>query len=249
MSWFPAVAAKQGSPGWAPAASARPQRMRCCFVRRLQYRSRQVPPQRSTQASVSRLVAYTAAGREDVPTEVCVKRIGMGLVGAGFVGPHHVDAVRRLGFVDLVAVAGSSDASGKQKAEALGARRGYGSYQALIDDPDVHVVHNATPNYLHAAVTSAALAKGKHVVSDKPLAMTAAVPLASPSSFSSLSPVRRFLDMLFLFPSVFPVLLYYVLKMHRSNMLFYLTRTVRRCLFPHKNKRKRKRYGQSRGEA
>ena len=85
----------------------------------------------------------------------------MGLVGAGFVGPHHVDAVRRLGFVDIVAVAGSSEASGRQKAEALGARRGYGSYQALIDDPDVQVVHNATPNHLHYEVTSAALAKGQ----------------------------------------------------------------------------------------
>ena len=103
-----------------------------------------------------------------------MKRIGMGLVGAGFVGPHHVDAVRRLGYVDIVAVAGSNDASGRAKADALGARRGYGSYQALIDDPEVHVVHNATPNHLHYDVTSAALAKGKHVVSDKPLAMTAA---------------------------------------------------------------------------
>ena len=103
-----------------------------------------------------------------------MSRIGMGLVGAGFVGPHHVDAVRRLGFVDIVAVAGSSEASGRDKASALGARRGYGSYQALIDDPDVQVIHNATPNFLHYEVTSAALAKGKHVVSDKPLAMTAA---------------------------------------------------------------------------
>ena len=42
-----------------------------------------------------------------------------------------------------------------------------------MDDPDVHVVHNATPNHLHYAVTSAALAHGKHVVSEKPLAMTA----------------------------------------------------------------------------
>jgi predicted dehydrogenase len=101
-----------------------------------------------------------------------MKRIGMGLVGAGFVGPHHVDAVRRLGFVDIVAIAGSNDESGRSKAEALGARKGYGSYQALLDDPDVQVVHNATPNYLHYEVTSAALSKGKHVVSDKPLAMT-----------------------------------------------------------------------------
>ena len=103
-----------------------------------------------------------------------VKRIGMGIVGAGFVGPHHIDAVRRLGYVDIVAVAGSTEESGRRKAEQLGARRGYGSYAALLDDPEVQVVHVATPNYLHYEVTSAALAKGKHVVSDKPLATTAA---------------------------------------------------------------------------
>lgn len=103
-----------------------------------------------------------------------MKRIGMGIVGAGFVGPHHVDAVRRLGYVDIVAVAGSSQASAEKKAEALGASRAYGGYEALLDDPDVHVIHNATPNYLHYPVNAAAIAKGKHVVSDKPLAMTAA---------------------------------------------------------------------------
>jgi len=103
-----------------------------------------------------------------------VKRIGMGLVGAGFVGPHHIDAVRRLGFVDIVAIAGSSERSAKQKADALGVPKAYGSYQALLDDPDIQVVHNATPNYLHHTVNAAAIAKKKHVVSDKPLAMTAA---------------------------------------------------------------------------
>jgi predicted dehydrogenase len=103
-----------------------------------------------------------------------VKRIGMGIVGAGFVGPHHVDAVRRLGFVDVVGVAGSSQASADKKAEALGARKAYGSYEALLNDPEIQVVHNATPNYLHYPVNAAAIAKGKHVVSDKPLAMTAA---------------------------------------------------------------------------
>jgi predicted dehydrogenase len=106
--------------------------------------------------------------------EGVVKRIGMGIVGAGFVGPHHVDAVRRLGYVDVVAVAGSTQESAQKKADALGARKAYGSYEALLDDPDVHVVHNATPNYLHYPVNEAAIARGKHVVSDKPLAMTAA---------------------------------------------------------------------------
>jgi predicted dehydrogenase len=98
----------------------------------------------------------------------------MGIVGAGFVGPHHIDAVRRLGYVDVVAVAGSSQASAEKKAAALGARKAYGSYEALLDDPDIQVVHNATPNYLHYPVNAAAIARGKHVVSDKPLAMTAA---------------------------------------------------------------------------
>src|SRR5947207_10956499 len=102
-----------------------------------------------------------------------MKRIGMGLVGPGFVGAHHVDAVRRLGFVDVVAVAGSSEASAKTKASALHIPKAYGSYEALVADPDVHVVHVATPNHLHGPVTKAALAHKKHVVSDKPLATTA----------------------------------------------------------------------------
>ena len=102
------------------------------------------------------------------------KRIGMGLVGPGFVGAHHIDAVRRLGFVDVVAVAASSDASAARKAEALGVPKAYGSVDALVDDPDVQVVHNTTPNHLHTPVIMAALARGKHVVSDKPLAVTAA---------------------------------------------------------------------------
>jgi predicted dehydrogenase len=98
----------------------------------------------------------------------------MGIVGAGFVGPHHLDAVRRLGYVDVVAIAGSSEASARKKADALHVPKAYGSFEALLDDPDVQVVHNATPNYLHFPVNMAVIAKGKHIVSDKPLAMTAA---------------------------------------------------------------------------
>ena len=97
----------------------------------------------------------------------------MGLVGPGFVGAHHLDAVRRLGFVDVVAIAASSGASARRKADALDIPRAYGRYEDLVADPDVHVVHNTTPNALHAPVIRAALAHRKHVVSDKPLAMDA----------------------------------------------------------------------------
>src|SRR5215510_516040 len=86
-----------------------------------------------------------------------ISRVGMGLVGPGFVGAHHIDAVRRLGFVDVVAIAASSEPSARRKADALSVPKAYGSYEALVADPDVHVVHNTTPNHLHHDVIMAAL--------------------------------------------------------------------------------------------
>jgi predicted dehydrogenase len=102
-----------------------------------------------------------------------MKKIGMGLIGPGFVAAHHLDAVRRLGDVDIVAIAGSSQESAEKKAQAYKVDRAYGDYKALIADPDVQVIHNTTPNYLHLPVIMAALEAGKHVISDKPLALNA----------------------------------------------------------------------------
>jgi predicted dehydrogenase len=103
-----------------------------------------------------------------------MKKIGMGLVGPGFVAAHHLDAVRRLGDVDIIAIAGSSQESAEKKARAYKVDRAYADYKALITDPDIQVVHNTTPNHLHLPVTMAALQAGKHVISDKPLALNAA---------------------------------------------------------------------------
>ncbi|HLH33362.1 MAG TPA: Gfo/Idh/MocA family oxidoreductase [Alloacidobacterium sp.] len=103
-----------------------------------------------------------------------MKKIGMGLVGPGFVGAHHIDAVRRLGDVDVVAIAGSSEKSAEKKAREYKVDRFYGDFQSLIADPDVQVIHNTTPNHLHFPVIMAALAAGKHVISDKPLALNPA---------------------------------------------------------------------------
>ncbi len=74
-----------------------------------------------------------------------MKRIGMGLVGPGFIAPHHIDAVRRLGDVDVMSSAGSSQAAAEKKAREYNVERAYGDYQTLIADPDVHVIHNTTP--------------------------------------------------------------------------------------------------------
>jgi len=103
-----------------------------------------------------------------------MKRLRFGIVGLGFVGPHHVEAVRRLGFVDIVAATGGDLEKTRRKAEQLYIPKVYASYQDLIADPDVDVVDVATPTWLHYPVTMAAIAAGKHIIVDKPLAVTSA---------------------------------------------------------------------------
>ena len=101
-----------------------------------------------------------------------MRKIRAGLIGAGFVGPLHVEAVRRLGYVDVVAVAASTPGSAQQKAERLNIERAYSTYQELLADPTVEAVHICTPNYLHYSVAMAAIEAGKHVICDNPLALT-----------------------------------------------------------------------------
>jgi predicted dehydrogenase len=99
-----------------------------------------------------------------------MSKLGMGLIGPGFIAAHHLDAVRRLGDVDIIGIAGSSLDSAKKRARELGVARAYASYRELLADPAVQVVHNTTPNHLHKEISLAALRAGKHVISDKPLA-------------------------------------------------------------------------------
>jgi predicted dehydrogenase len=100
------------------------------------------------------------------------KKLGVGIVGPGFIAPHHLDAIRRLDNVNVVAIAGSNEESTKQKANQFGVEKAYGDYIDLIADPAVDVVHNTTPSYLHFPVSMAAIQAGKHIVSDKPLALS-----------------------------------------------------------------------------
>ncbi len=99
--------------------------------------------------------------------------IRAGIIGAGFIGPAHVEAVRRLGDVEVVAIAASSQSSAEAKARALSIPRAYGDWHDLVRDCEVQVVHNCTPNVLHRPVTLATLAAGKHIVAEKPLGMNA----------------------------------------------------------------------------
>jgi predicted dehydrogenase len=90
-----------------------------------------------------------------------------GVVGTGFIGVVHVDALRRIG-VEVAGVVGSS----AERAAAKGIAPAYPSYEALLEDASVDVVHLTTPNDLHYMQAKQGLAAGKHVVCEKPLAMT-----------------------------------------------------------------------------
>jgi len=101
-------------------------------------------------------------------------KISAGIIGTGFIGPAHIEAARRLGNIEFVAIAEANQDLADAKARELCIPRAYGDYRELLKDPDVQVVHNCTPNHLHFEVNRDILAAGKHVISEKPLAMTTA---------------------------------------------------------------------------
>lgn len=96
------------------------------------------------------------------------------VIGAGFIGKAHIEAVRRLGMVDIVAVGQSTQEQADRYAKALNIPKGYGNYMELLSDPEIEVVHNCTPNHLHYEINRQALLHGKHLLSEKPLTMTSA---------------------------------------------------------------------------
>ena len=102
-----------------------------------------------------------------------VSEIGAAVVGTGFIGAVHVEALRRLG-VRVYGVVGSSHARATERSAALGLPPAYESFEAMLADPRVDVVHITSPNHLHFPQAAAALAAGKHVVCEKPLAVTSA---------------------------------------------------------------------------
>lgn len=101
-----------------------------------------------------------------------MKTIGAAVIGTGFIGAVHIEALRRLG-VDVCGVLGSSPARGAERARALGVGHVYRSLDEVLNDPRVKVVHVTSPNKAHYPQVMQILGAGRHVVCEKPLAMTA----------------------------------------------------------------------------
>jgi len=101
-----------------------------------------------------------------------MKKLRIGIVGLGFIGPHHLEAIRRLGFAEVTAVAENSDELARKKADQYFVEKSYGNWRAMVADPDIDVIDITTPTNLHAPIALAAVKAGKHVIVDKPMALS-----------------------------------------------------------------------------
>ncbi len=103
-----------------------------------------------------------------------MRKVRVGVIGAGFIGRVHIEQLRRLGYVEVAAVSEKDQAAAEAAAAELGIPRAYGESADLVQDRDLDAVHVATLNHLHYPLAKKALEAGKHVLCEKPLAMNCA---------------------------------------------------------------------------
>jgi predicted dehydrogenase len=100
-----------------------------------------------------------------------VRKVKVGIIGTGFSASSHLEALRRIPHVQVVAIASRSIEKAQQIAQTFGIEKAFGNAKDLIHDPDVEAIHNCTPNYLHFEINREVLLAKKHLLSEKPLAM------------------------------------------------------------------------------
>lgn len=103
-----------------------------------------------------------------------MKKTRVGIVGMGLIGNAHMDALRRLPQVEVVAICERDEATAKASAQRWGVPQWYTDASQLIAEAGVDVVHDCTPNTLHDDINRAAIDAGKHIYAEKPLSNTAA---------------------------------------------------------------------------
>ncbi|HAE87819.1 TPA: dehydrogenase [Candidatus Marinimicrobia bacterium] len=95
--------------------------------------------------------------------------IHVGIIGAGFMGSSHLENLRRVPGIKVLALADSNKASAQKLADMFNIPRVYSDWKELLHNPDIQAVHNCTPNYLHFEINKAAILAGKAIISEKPL--------------------------------------------------------------------------------
>jgi predicted dehydrogenase len=98
--------------------------------------------------------------------------INVAVIGTGYIGPVHVDALRRINGVNVSGVTDANRDLARRTADRYNLERVYDDWTQIVEDPQVDVVHVCSPNRVHYVMNKAAIERGKHVLSEKPLAMT-----------------------------------------------------------------------------
>lgn len=98
------------------------------------------------------------------------RRVRSAVIGAGFIGPQHVDAIRRTGYAEVAALVDITPERSRASAVALGVESELETVEQVLADPGIDVVHVCTPNATHVPLATRVLGAGKHVVVEKPLA-------------------------------------------------------------------------------
>jgi predicted dehydrogenase len=103
-----------------------------------------------------------------------MRKIKTAVIGTGFMGRVHTEAIRRLGNVEVAAVAAENTELAQAFAAQTGVERAVADYNELLADAAIEAVHICTPNALHYPIAKAAMLAGKNVLCEKPLATTVA---------------------------------------------------------------------------
>jgi predicted dehydrogenase len=103
-----------------------------------------------------------------------MNRIRTAVIGTGFMGRTHLEALRRVENVDVVEVAATSLDKARAAAAGYNVLNATGDWHDVIADPSIEAVHITTPNVSHFPIAKAAFEAGKHVLCEKPLAMSVA---------------------------------------------------------------------------
>ena len=103
-----------------------------------------------------------------------MRKIKVAVIGTGFMGRVHSEAIRRLGHVEVAAIADATQDLAERFARQIGVERATGDYRTLLDDPEIEAVHVCTPNALHFPISKDFMLAGKHVLCEKPLAVSSA---------------------------------------------------------------------------
>ena len=98
-----------------------------------------------------------------------MKTIKVGIIGAGFMGTAHLENLRRIPGIEVKAIADIKPENAKILADKFGISQVYENWRELVNNPEIDVLHNCTPNYLHFEINKAAILAGKAIISEKPL--------------------------------------------------------------------------------